>query len=206
MTGRLDIPGLDVSRETEDKLHAFVSLVQKWTVKINLIAPASDADIWHRHIRDSAQLATLVDVPPQHWADFGSGGGFPGIVIAVIAQDLWPMMRMTLVESDQRKAAFLRTANRELGLTVEVLSARIEAVPPLAADVISARALAPLDGLLGYIAPHLAANGCAILPKGRNAAAEIARAQATARFELAIRPSVTDHGASILVIKGIAHG
>lgn len=206
MEQQLDIAGVDVSRETLERLHHFVDLVEKWTKRINLIGPLTQADIWERHIRDSAQLVTHAENPPMHWADLGSGGGFPGIVVAVIAAEILPQTRFTLVESDQRKATFLRICQRELGLSLDILSHRIESLPPLGADTVSARALAPLTDLLRYIAPHLTAEGCALLPKGRNAAAEIAVARQSWRFDLAIRPSLTDQEASILVIKRIEHG
>lgn len=206
MIGELSIPGLDVSRETEAKLHSFVNLVEKWTSRINLIGPATQPEIWDRHIRDSAQLVPLAPISPTHWVDLGSGGGFPGIVVAIIAAELWPAMQVTLVESDQRKSAFLRTAVRELGVPAQVVSRRIESLEPLGADVVTARALAPLDALLGYIAPHLTPEGRALLPKGRQATAEIARARQSWRFGLAIHPSLTDQEASILVIDGIEHG
>ena len=196
--------GINVSRETEGALRAFAALVAKWTRKINLIAPASDAVIWDRHIRDSAQLYACAPQNFTHWADLGSGGGFPGLVMAIIAQEKQPAARFTLIESDQRKATFLRTAARELSLSTTVLAERIEAAAPQNADIVSARALAPLDGLLGLVARHLATDGTALLPKGRTAAEEIAKARADWSFVLEDRPSITDPEARILVMQRIA--
>jgi len=197
------VPGLDVSRETRERLQAFAGLVGKWTQSINLISAASLPDIWDRHIIDSAQLFLLVD-DFQHWADLGSGGGFPGIVIGILAMEHMPNARITLVESDQRKAAFLRTAIREAGLSSQVRTDRIEMLPPLGADVLSARALGPLETLLGHASRHLAPDGTALFPKGRIAATEIAAARANWGFDIARCPSITDPEAAILRIKGIA--
>lgn len=198
------VGGVDVSRETSDRLEAFAALVAKWTPKINLIAPGTVAEIESRHIEDSAQLYALAPPGFRHWADLGSGGGFPGIVIAILAAEHDPTACVTLVESDQRKATFLRTALRELGLSATVASDRIEALAPLQADVVSARALGPLPTLLGLVARHLAPEGRAILPKGRGAAAEVAAARASWRFDLAETPSKTDPEARILRIERIA--
>lgn len=203
MTADLDIPGLDVSRETLSRLEQFAGLVAKWTRRINLVAAASLPHIWGRHIRDSAQLVLIPDRPPDRWLDLGSGGGFPGIVVAVLAAEIWPDARVTLVESDQRKAAFLRTAARELTLDVEVRAERAETMPPFFADVLSARALAPLSDLMGLAHRHLAPNGMAIFPKGRNAMAEVDAARRDWRFALAIRDSLTDHEGRLLRIERI---
>jgi len=197
------LPDMDVSRETMERLSTFSDLVTKWTQRINLISSASTADIWTRHIVDSAQLFPLAG-PFRHWLDVGSGGGFPGIVIAILAAEKSPVSKVTLVESDQRKATFLRTASREIGLAANVLTDRIESIPSLDADVFSARALGSLDSLLGHAHLHLTPGGIALLPKGRNANAEIAAAQANWAFELARCPSITDPEAAILRIKGIA--
>ncbi len=197
--------GHDVSRETEGRLTAFAALVAQWTPHINLIAASTLPEIGPRHIADSAQLAGLAPPGWTHWADLGSGGGFPGIVIAILAAQTAPSARVTLVESDQRKAAFLRTAIRTLGLTATVHCARAEALPPLAADVLSARALAPLPQLIPLALRHLAPTGTALFPKGRRAAEEIAAARASWRFTLLSHPSQTDPEARILHLNEIAH-
>ena len=119
------VAGIDVSRETYDNLRAFEELVRKWTVKINLISPTTIGQIWDRHIVDSVQVWAQAPENATSWVDIGSGGGFPGIVLAILAKELRPEMAFTLIESDQRKCAFLRTAARELGLNVKVLSEQI---------------------------------------------------------------------------------
>lgn len=192
----------DVSRETSDRLESFAQLVRKWTAKINLISKNTVDEIWDRHIRDSMQL---LDLAPDfdHWADLGSGGGFPGVVIAILAKQRAANPTFTLVESDLRKAAFLRTAVRELDLDAEVLAERIENLPPLSADVLSARALADLTTLVSFADVHLAPTGTAIFPKGRNWRAEHEKAQEAWSYSLSPVDSQTDEDAAILLIKDI---
>ena len=194
-----------VSRETSERLDRYAALLTRWNAKINLVSRASLAELWSRHIIDSAQLFALRPERAGHWADLGSGGGFPGLVIAILAAEAAPELRVTLVESDQRKAAFLATAARELDLRADVRAERIETLPPLGADVLSARALAPLDTLLGYAARHLAPAGRALFPKGARAAEEIAEARRHWRFDLIRHPSKTAPDSSILEIGAIAH-
>ena len=137
---------LDVSRETFEKLKAFAELVRKWNPKINLVSKDSLNDLWSRHILDSVQIFELVPGPGK-WVDLGSGGGFPGIVISILNQEE-RNFDVVMVESDQRKSAFLRTAIRELDLAAKVKTERIEELECLEADVLSARALADLTKLL----------------------------------------------------------
>lgn len=194
---------LNVSRETWEKLERLSALLAKWNPAINLVSKSTIGSAWQRHIVDSAQLF------PQsrflHWADLGSGGGFPGLVIAVIASELNPEARFTLVEVDQRKATFLREAARELGVSPEVLTERIESVAPLNADVLSARALAPLDGLCGFATRHLVADGVALFPKGASWRAEVDDARRNWTFSLDVLPSQTDRQAVVLKVKEIQH-
>lgn len=191
----------NVSRETVERLELFEELVARWTTKINLISKATSGDIWNRHIVDSAQLYHLATMRFTHWADFGSGGGFPAVVVAAMAAEFNPDARITMLESDQRKSVFLRTAVRELGLNAEVISKRIDEVSPLEADVISARALAPLSKLLLFADLHLSDGGICIFPKGRGAEDEIVDARQDWRFELRQTQSITDSSARILTIK-----
>lgn len=201
--GDLQVAGINVSRETYDKLRAFEALTAKWTRKINLISASTTNDIWRRHITDSAQIFPHAPEAASTWVDLGSGGGFPGIVLAILAAEHRPVIRLTLVESDQRKATFLRTAVRELGLGTKITPDRIENIPPQLADVVSARALAPLSGLLGMVSRHLADGGTALLPKGKQTRQELAEARKNWRFELEDRPSITDPEARILAFQRI---
>lgn len=194
-----------VSRETTERLGIYQSLIKSWNPKINLVAPSTVADIGRRHIEDCLQVASLQGPEHGSWADLGSGGGLPGIVVA-IAHAEHPIS-FILVESDQRKAAFLRTAIRETGLNrVKVLNKRIEAVPALNADCISTRALAPLPRLMSYLELHLAAPGKAFLMKGRQWTSEVEEARKTWNFDYVAHPSRTEPGAAILEVSGVRHG
>ena len=193
----------DVSRETFEQLEAYVALIEKWNPKINLVSKSSLPEIWDRHIWDSAQIFDIA-VEGSVWADFGSGGGLPGIVLAIFAKELRPDMQFYLVESDQRKCAFLRNAVREIGLNVKVHAERIEALDPIGASVISARALTDLNGLLEFVERHSAKNGVAILPKGETWEKEILQAQENWSFEYEEITSKTNNDAAILKIKDFA--
>ena len=192
---------LDVSRETAERFDLYAALLNKWTPAINLVSSASLPRLWSRHFRDSAQLLSLTDLESGHWADIGSGGGFPGMVCAILLAEKAPGIRLTLVESDQRKAEFLRTVSRETSVQAEVLAGRIENLSPLQADIISARALAPLPVLLRYAERHLKAGGRALFMKGATFRTEIEEALETWRFQSEEYPSSTD-GAGIVLSLG----
>lgn len=193
-----------VSRETSDKLAQFAQLVEKWTAKINLISKPSIPHIWDRHIRDSVQLYQHAP-NGNHWVDLGSGGGFPAIVLALMSQQDGRQTKFTLVESDQRKCVFLRTAIRELGLDGSVINDRIEKIAPLNADILSARALANLKMLVGFANVHLAEDGVALFPKGSNWEAEDVDARKVWQYTCDPIPSETDPSAAVLRIKEISH-
>lgn len=193
-----------VSRETFDRLERYAAILVKWNKTINLVSRSSLDQLWTRHMLDSAQIFDLCPDSATSWADLGSGGGFPGLVVAILAAEKAPNLKITLVESDVRKAAFLSTAVRELGLSTMVLSDRIEAIPPLKADVLSARALAPLVVLCEHAARHLASGGLGIFSKGSGADGEITEARTSWTFDLRKTPSLTDPQAVILAIEGIS--
>jgi len=195
---------LDVSRETLARFDSYVGLLEKWNPAINLIAKSTVSELWSRHILDSAQLFSLGPEGARLWADLGAGGGFPGLVIAILAAEKAPELRLTLVESDLRKAEFLRTVLRETGLAADLRAERIEALPPLGADVVSARALAPLSTLLSFAERHLAEGGVALFPKGRRYQAEITESLERWRFSVQKQPSMTEPGAVILRIGDIS--
>ena len=194
----------DVSRETEERLRLYLCLLEKWNPRINLVAPDTLADAWTRHFSDSAQLFGLAD-GANKWLDIGSGGGFPGLVCAVLAQEAAPQTSFILIESDGRKCAFLRSVIRELDLSASVLNERIETAEPQDADVVSARALAPLPGLLQYAERHLNSRGVALFQKGRNWQSEVQIARETCHFQCEAIQSRTEEGAAILKITDIAH-
>lgn len=193
---------MSVSRETSERLADFAELVRKWTRRINLIAPATVVDINYRHIDDCLQLAELAAAKNQSWCDLGSGGGFPGIVVGIATQD--KNVPITLIESDKRKAVFLKTAIHHLGLDrIEVVNQRIEAVTPQKASIVSARALAPLPKLMAYVHQHLADDGAAWLMKGARWQDEVSEAKNSWQFNIEPFASRTDPAATILNVTQI---
>jgi len=190
----------NVSRETLARLDIYEDLLKRSNERINLIAKSTINAIWTRHFLDSAQLLALAPPDSRHWMDLGSGGGFPGLVIAAMVPERRPGLQMTLVESNVRKTAFLRMAAREMGLDVTVANERSERLDPVNAEVLSARALAPLHILMSFAERHLAPGGVALFPKGEKAKCEIETARESWQFELDFRPSLTDEKASILKI------
>ncbi|KIC20543.1 16S rRNA (guanine(527)-N(7))-methyltransferase RsmG [Leisingera sp. ANG-Vp] len=203
MSKKRILESLNVSRETMQRLEIFEQVIQKWNPKINLVSKASLDQLWTRHIADSVQVFRCVG-QVDHWVDIGSGGGFPGLIISVLAADEAPAMKVTLIESDQRKSAFLRTAARECGAAVTVLTERIEKAPPQNADVLSARALADLSLLLEFSERHLKEAGTAVFPKGESWKKEVDNAREQWRFDAEPVRSLTEQEAVILKIRGVA--
>lgn len=194
---------VNVSRETRERLEIYAALLKKWNPAINLVSKASLADLWTRHFLDSAQVLEIAPVNTHRWADLGAGAGFPGLIVAILAQESRPDLHVTCVESDLRKATFLRTVVREAGISADIISKRIESVPPLQADIVSARALAPLPVLLGFAERHLRPGGEAILLKGAGFRAEVTDSLETWSFRMDTYPSKTDPEAIILKLGDI---
>lgn len=204
--GDVNVPDwLDASADTIDRLDQFVGLVRKWNPAINLVSKKSLPGLWDRHVLDSAQLFSQMPGAASHLADLGSGGGFPGMVLAILAAEKLPALRVTLVEADRRKATFLSEAARHLSLRCTVVAERIEDLPPLRADVLTARALAPLTGLCGFAHRHLAPDGLALFAKGAQVESEIAEARKSWSFRLNRVPSKSDQDATILSLCEIRH-
>lgn len=193
---------LQVSAGALEKLRLLQSLVEKWNPRINLVAKSTLPDLWARHIEDSAFLC-LHAPAARLWADFGAGGGFPGLVIATILQDRGADTRIVLVESDLRKAIFLREAARQMGLPVDIHSERVEALPPLRADVVSARALATLDALCGLAQRHLATGGICLFPKGERFGLEVEAARRSWEFDLEAPENPGHKGSALLVLRNL---
>lgn len=162
-----------VSRETMGKLEVYHALLLQWQQTINLVAPSTLSEAWSRHFVDSAQLFNLAPTTATRWLDLGSGAGFPGLVIAVIAEEKRPELTMTLVESDVRKCGFLREAARKMGIGVHLQTQRIADIPAQSADVVSARALSNLGALLDHSSPHTTSGACLLFPKGSGHKAEL---------------------------------
>lgn len=189
----------DVPRETRDRLAAYAALLRTWQARINLIGRATLDDLWRRHIADSAQLFQLLPPGTRVLVDLGSGAGFPGLVLAMMG-----VPEVHLIESHARKAAFLREAARVTATPVQVHARRIEQVPPLAADVVTARALAPLAALLDYAQPFLRPHTVCLFPKGRQADEELTAARKGWKMRAERIPSLTDPSGTILRLSEIA--
>jgi len=227
--------GVNVSRGTLQALETYAALLVKWQARINLVGPATLPDLWRRHFLDSAQLLPLLQSNPLPQTggglgrgqpgqdagqsslasptparpqdggggvliDLGSGAGFPGLVLAILSD--W---RVHLVDSDQRKCAFLRQVALDCGVLdrVTIHAKRIEQVSGIAADVVTARACAPLDELLALAAPHLGENGTALFLKGAQAEEELTAAERHWTMRLERHASITDSAGSILVIRSL---
>ena len=197
------LPGFAVSRETFLKLKEYEKLLNKWNSKINLVSKSTLRDFWNRHILDSVQVFCSIGEKTGKWADFGSGGGFPGLVLAILSDEFGVSNSLCLIEADVRKSVFLRTVCRELGLVVDVFNNRIEKISPMLVDVVSARALAPLKTLCFYAESHLNENGIAVFAKGENWESELLEAQKKWIFDYDVVTSNLHQGSVILVLRGI---
>ncbi|HVJ76534.1 MAG TPA: 16S rRNA (guanine(527)-N(7))-methyltransferase RsmG [Hyphomicrobium sp.] len=210
-TGRIDSPEsfqrtFEISRETLDRLKTYAQLLVRWQKTINLVAPSTLGDLWHRHFADSAQLWRYRPPEARVWLDIGSGAGFPGLVLAILGAEAGATHHI-LIESDSRKAAFLREVGRETGITVDILGMRIEnpqtCAKVSAVDCITARALAPLPRLLEMSAPYFSPSTLGLFLKGRDVAAEIEQAAESWRFAYELKPSVTDRDARVVLLKAL---
>jgi 16S rRNA (guanine527-N7)-methyltransferase len=214
------------SPQTMARLGRYAALLAQWQRAVNLVAPSTLGEMWHRHFADSAQLLPLIG-GARTLVDLGSGAGFPGLVLAILladacaaperreqrtaapGQNAQAVRRVTLVESNTRKCAFLAQVVREVRLpawiAVDILSTRIETAATQAtlrgADVVAARALAPLHGLLALAAPLFTSATVGVFLKGRDAAAELEVARQMWNFSAELLPSCTERAAHILVIR-----
>jgi len=201
----MELNGLRVSRETQERLEHFAELFTRWAKAINLVAPSTMDDLWNRHIADSAQIFQI-SPRPQTWVDLGSGGGFPGVITAIFLAEQragW----VHLVGSNNKKAAFLRTALRETGARGEVHAIRIENAPSTVpvCDAISARALADLEKLIEFASPWMVGkeNNRAFFHKGRDYQREIQKAHGRWTFDLLEHNSAVEQDSVILEISNL---
>lgn len=187
-----------VSRETRATLEAYADLLARWQRRINLIGPRTLPDLWRRHFLDSAQLAPRIPAAATRLVDLGSGAGFPGLVLCILRPDL----QGHLIESDHRKAAFLREAARRTGVSdrVSVHAARADSVQGIAADVVTARALAPLVDLMPMAARFLAPDGICLFLKGKRCKEELTAVNYMWHINYQTNPSRTDPEGQILTI------
>jgi 16S rRNA (guanine527-N7)-methyltransferase len=191
-----------VSRETFLRLEIIVSQLVKWQARINLVSPGTMASIWQRHIEDSLQLVALAPNAVR-WIDLGSGGGFPGLVVAAALAEK-PGFRMSLVESNGKKCAFLRETTRLAELPVDVLQGRIEDVVsklPDRFEVVSARALAPLTILLALAEPLLSKGATGLFSKGQDVDDEVRTATISWNLDADLIHSQTEVGAAIVMVR-----
>jgi 16S rRNA (guanine527-N7)-methyltransferase len=205
MTDTISVAGIALSARTAERLKLHLTQLSRWNGSINLAARSTLSEAWHRHVVDSAQLVVLAPPQPRLWADLGSGAGFPGLVVAAILAETSPETTIALVEADRRKSVFLRETARLLDLPTRILSARIEDVAPLGADVVSARALAPMDRLMPLVARHVAPGGVALLLKGRNLDSELASVARAWSFSMERLPSQTTASAEVLRLRDLCH-
>jgi len=198
----------DVSRETLERLEAYVALLTKWQSALNLVGSRSLSDVWHRHVLDSAQLIELAPAKARTWLDVGSGAGFPGLVLAILgAGDVF------LLEKDARKCAFLREAIRITGAQAHIVEHRVEIIVEMEPEerpfsrphVITARAVAPLGKLLLMVAPLCDPETLCLFPKGQDVEHELTAIAKYPNIDVDKLPSRTASGAAILRIKGLAN-
>ncbi|MBC6440645.1 MAG: 16S rRNA (guanine(527)-N(7))-methyltransferase RsmG [Rhodospirillales bacterium] len=186
---------IGVSRETRERLEAYVATLLDWQTRINLVGRNTIGDIWHRHILDCAQIARFVPPSCRRLVDIGSGAGLPGVILAILG-----VRGVELIESDRKKAAFLHAAAGAAGVTPVIHTARAQALPAEAADVVTARAVAPLERLVPMVARFMAEGSLAILPKGAALDDELKAAAQLWHMWYSRQPSVTQPGSSLLLI------
>ena len=198
---------MNVSRETFDRLEVFIKILDSWRPITNLMSDRSRSELWTRHIADCAQLVH-VEPRAKGWLDLGAGAGFPGLIIAIFLADVVGAT-VSLVESDKRKAAFLIEAGRILALPVKVYARRIEDIVNrefATPDVVTARALAPLDVLIGLAAPVIDKGATGLFLKGETAKTELTEELMADRFKYEIIPSQLSSLSQIVRVTGQASG
>lgn len=191
-----------VSRETLAHLKAYVDLLRDWNSRHNLVSQRSLEDVWRRHVWDSAQLAAFAPATARTLADLGSGAGFPGLVLAELLRG---RVKVVLYESTAKKAEFLRAAAARLGLDAEIRNVRIEVDRPAPVDVVTARALAPLDKLLGYAQQLADKRTVCLFLKGQSLGAELTEARKSWKMKEFQHPSVTDLSGTVLEVRELRH-
>jgi 16S rRNA (guanine527-N7)-methyltransferase len=192
------IEQIPVSRETLDRLRCYVVLLEKWNRRINLVAPTTLPAVWTRHLLDCAQLFTLIPPDAETLVDLGSGAGLPGLILAILG-----LPDVHLIEVDTRKAVFLQEAARLTGTKVTIHQRRIEAMPPLQADLVTARALAPLPALLDYAARFLRPGGACYFLKGATVSSELTEAKKSWHMAASLIPSRSEAAGVIVKLEQI---
>ena len=191
-----------LSPQTEARLAVYVDLLARWRTVTDLVSEASFAEVWTRHIADSAQLLALAP-HARRWVDMGAGAGFPGMVIAIQLADV-PGARVHCIESDRRKCAFLREVARAAGAPAEIHAARIESIDPAAlapVDAVTARAVAPLPRLIEFATVWIAQGAVGVFPRGRSVGAQLETAVAAQDFAIDLVASKLDPEAAIVRVR-----
>lgn len=189
------------SREAFEKINAFIVLLEKWNARINLVRYKDTDELWERHILDSARLFPLIPAGSNTLTDFGSGGGFPGIILALLSP-----MTVHLIESDERKSAFLFEVSALASAPIHIHTARIESLAAWESDVLTARALAPLKTLIPLTAPFIAKTKICLFQKGQNGVEEMLEAQQllpeASQIEMHIEPLPGMPNSQVIYIRG----
>ena len=189
---------LGVSRETLERLSVYLDLLRRWQTAINLVGPATLADPWRRHLLDCAQLAAHVPAPAANLVDLGSGAGLPGMVLAVLG-----VRGVHLIEADRRKAQFLREVARATGTPATIHPERVEQIQGWPADVVTARAFAPLPRLLELADRFLTYDSVCLLLKGKSVERELTDASAGWHMRSETLPSLSEPTGTVLKLRGI---
>lgn len=197
------IEKIDVSRETYTDLETFQSMVLEWNNKFNLISKSSAEDIWNRHILDSLQLLKFINDKAEKLYDFGSGAGFPGMVLAIAIKNIFPNLKVSLMESIRKKTTFLNEVKTKLNLDVDIYNERVENLKLPKADIITSRAMASLEKLLNYAYPFCKKETELLFLKGKTWEDEIKTALIKWKFDYEAFESITDKDGKILFIKNI---
>lgn len=190
----------NVSRETFSRLEAFIELLTQWNPRINLVSKNSVAEVWQRHVLDSAQLLRYIPQDSKILSDFGSGGGFPGVVLAFLR----PWREVHLIESDARKCAFLTQATALCPGNIHIHTQRIETLSPWESDIITARALAPVDKLFELLSCFIQKSKISLFLKGQNVVEELDIASKCWDFSYHLHPSITEEQARIIEVQHVS--
>lgn len=194
----------NVSRETIELLRVYEKSLHEWQTKFNLVSNASLEDAWNRHFLDSIQLFKFIPEGAKSLCDFGSGAGFPGMVLAVLAAEKTPYLKVSLIESIRKKTLYLNEVSKITGVNVEILNERIENIKSRQFDVITSRAMASLSELLNYTQKFFKKNTTCIFPKGKSYADEIAEAKRLWNFKCDVVPSEQSDEGVILIITNLS--
>lgn len=193
-----------VSRETLELLKAYEVSLHEWQTKFNLVSNASLDDAWNRHFLDSIQLFKFIPESAKTLCDFGSGAGFPGMVLAIMAAEKTPYLKVGLIESIRKKTLYLNEVSKITGVDVEIINERIENIKSRQFDVITSRAMASLSELLNYTQKFFKKNTTCIFPKGKSYADEIAEAKKLWNFKCDVVPSEQSDEGVILIITNLS--